>query len=266
MVLEAMAAGVPIVTTARGAIPETVRDGVDGFVDDPDPALIADRVLRLLRDPELRARMGSAARQHYLDDFTQERADERLTEWLEQVAAEGHEVKLRMTPRIVHVLWSLSIGGAERAVFQLIAEQRRNGLVADAAIAADAGLYGRFVRETGATVHELHQRRAREVSAILRARTVFGAYDIVHFHSAEPMLIAAAATVPVRRYYTHRAGAFHYPWKQALRYRQQAPSSRRTRSRISQRTPAMPPRRRADSFASPRRTFQRRTTESISSF
>jgi glycosyltransferase involved in cell wall biosynthesis len=87
VVLEAMAAGLPVVTTDRGAIQETVIDGECGFVlPDPDPRELADRMLRLLRDPDLRVRMGEAARSRYLERFTQAAADRALASWLEDVA------------------------------------------------------------------------------------------------------------------------------------------------------------------------------------
>jgi glycosyltransferase involved in cell wall biosynthesis len=86
VVLEGLAAGLPVVTTDRGAIAETVRDGVDGFVlSDPEPEALADRVLRLLDDDELRVRMGRAARERYLERYTQEAADRRLADWLASV-------------------------------------------------------------------------------------------------------------------------------------------------------------------------------------
>jgi glycosyltransferase involved in cell wall biosynthesis len=87
VVVEALAAGIPVVTTDRGAIAETVADGESGFVlDDPIPNQLADRVLRLLRDDGLRERMGSAARSRYLECFTQEIADRQLADWLVGVA------------------------------------------------------------------------------------------------------------------------------------------------------------------------------------
>jgi len=89
IVLEAMSAGLPIVTTDRGAIAETVIDEEIGYVlDDPHPEQLADRLLRLLRDRSLRDRMAKAARARYLAEFTQERADRQLTEWLERVVAQ----------------------------------------------------------------------------------------------------------------------------------------------------------------------------------
>lgn len=87
VVLEAMSAGLPVVTTARGAIPETVADGETGYVlDDPDPSGLAECLVRLLRDHGLRTRMGRASRERYLTLFTQEAADRRLADWLLSVA------------------------------------------------------------------------------------------------------------------------------------------------------------------------------------
>ena len=49
VVLEAMAAGLPVITTDSGAIAETVRDGITGFVlPDPDPVELAVRLVSLL--------------------------------------------------------------------------------------------------------------------------------------------------------------------------------------------------------------------------
>jgi glycosyltransferase involved in cell wall biosynthesis len=61
--VEAMALGRPAVVTDVGGTPEVVTDGADGLLVPPgDPAALADGLLRLLGDPELRARIGAAAR------------------------------------------------------------------------------------------------------------------------------------------------------------------------------------------------------------
>lgn len=68
--LEAMAMEIPVVTADAGGMPEAVRDGVDGYVvRRRDVPALADRLLRLAQDPELRLRMGRAARQRVRERF-----------------------------------------------------------------------------------------------------------------------------------------------------------------------------------------------------
>jgi len=60
-ILQAMAAGLPVVTTPAGGIPEVIRDGVDGFLVPPrDVAALSRRIADLLRDEAMRKRMGAA--------------------------------------------------------------------------------------------------------------------------------------------------------------------------------------------------------------
>jgi len=70
-ILEAMAAGLPVVVTDVGGNGEIVRDGENGFlvpVDDVDS--FADRWVDLLRHPEQRQQFSEAARQHVIDRFS----------------------------------------------------------------------------------------------------------------------------------------------------------------------------------------------------
>jgi glycosyltransferase involved in cell wall biosynthesis len=61
-VLEAMAAGLPVVATAVDGVTDVVRDGVNGYlVPVGEPEQTAARVIGLLDDPALRRRMGDAA-------------------------------------------------------------------------------------------------------------------------------------------------------------------------------------------------------------
>jgi glycosyltransferase involved in cell wall biosynthesis len=62
-VLEAMAAGLPVVATRVGDIPRAVEDGVTGLLVPPrDPAALASALEQLLRGPEDRRAMGAAGR------------------------------------------------------------------------------------------------------------------------------------------------------------------------------------------------------------
>ena len=61
--LEAQAAGLPVVAGRTGGVPAVVADGVTGLLSPVgDAAAFAGAVARLLDDPDLRARMGAAAR------------------------------------------------------------------------------------------------------------------------------------------------------------------------------------------------------------
>ncbi|CAN5523539.1 glycosyltransferase family 4 protein [soil metagenome] len=67
--LEAMATGVPVVSTETGAIGEAVRDGEDGYLVPPsNPEALADAMICMI-DPGRRAQMGAAARRR-AEDFT----------------------------------------------------------------------------------------------------------------------------------------------------------------------------------------------------
>ncbi len=58
-----MAASMPLVRTRSGALPETVADGKIGFlVGKNDPEALAQRILKLLQDDNLKERMCRAAR------------------------------------------------------------------------------------------------------------------------------------------------------------------------------------------------------------
>jgi glycosyltransferase involved in cell wall biosynthesis len=63
VLLEAMAAGLPVVATKVGGVPEFVKDGQTGFlVDGEDLEAQTAVIARLIRDSDLRARLGKQAR------------------------------------------------------------------------------------------------------------------------------------------------------------------------------------------------------------
>jgi glycosyltransferase involved in cell wall biosynthesis len=86
VVLEAMAAGLPIVATRVGAIPDAVEDGVEGVLIAPrDADALAAAITGLVCDAELRRRMGARARSRVEADFSREAVLERLTALYEEL-------------------------------------------------------------------------------------------------------------------------------------------------------------------------------------
>lgn len=80
VVLEGMSHALPVVSTYEGAIPDMVQDGVTGFLVRPrDVVTLADRLARLLADPELCAVMGEMGRKRFLEHFTINRFEENLS-------------------------------------------------------------------------------------------------------------------------------------------------------------------------------------------
>lgn len=70
--MEAMAAGVPVISTTTGGIPELVVDGTGILVPPEDPVALADAIERLAKDPELRHRLGIAGRKRVEKAFSVE--------------------------------------------------------------------------------------------------------------------------------------------------------------------------------------------------
>lgn len=79
--MEAMASGVPVVSSPVAGVPELVEDGVTGLmVPSRDPFALADAVERLAADAALRERLGQAGRRQVAENFNLHVEVHRLVE------------------------------------------------------------------------------------------------------------------------------------------------------------------------------------------
>jgi glycosyltransferase involved in cell wall biosynthesis len=85
-VIEAMTAGVPVLATRVGAIPEMVEDGVSGFlIDQPRAAPLAERMAWAVAHRACLPEMGSRARQRATGSYAADQNYPRLLDLLSAV-------------------------------------------------------------------------------------------------------------------------------------------------------------------------------------
>ncbi len=81
VVLEAMSSGLPVVATRVGGVPEIIENNVMGFLIEPyHESKMAEVILRLINEPELRCRSGRAARRHIESNHALDRLPQLLTD------------------------------------------------------------------------------------------------------------------------------------------------------------------------------------------
>lgn len=89
VVVEAMAARRPVIATGVGGPAEIIEDGVSGIlIPTNKPAVFADRLEELIKDRELRARIGAAARQRVEKAFLAEAFDREFRRCCESLFAQ----------------------------------------------------------------------------------------------------------------------------------------------------------------------------------
>jgi glycosyltransferase involved in cell wall biosynthesis len=89
-IVEAMACGKPIIASEVGGVPDMVGDDSGIVVPAGDVGALAQAILRLAQDPQLRIRMGTAARQRYEDLFSPKVVLPLMLETYSRVIGNGH--------------------------------------------------------------------------------------------------------------------------------------------------------------------------------
>jgi len=110
-VLSGMAAGLPIVATRVGGLPEVIRDGATGILIPPrEPSRIADAVLSLIEDPALCLKLGRAAQQFIHEEYSLDAAASRVGNlYAEMISACGrscvrHEYRMKAGQSLCNIV------------------------------------------------------------------------------------------------------------------------------------------------------------------
>lgn len=100
--IESMAVGTPVIAARTGGIPEIVRDELDGLLFPPgDHQALADCILRLLENQELRSRMSANCRARFLEHFELTSSVCKQADWIcglihaAQARGRGHPSAVR---------------------------------------------------------------------------------------------------------------------------------------------------------------------------
>jgi len=96
VVLEGMISGLVVVATSTGGTTEIVLDNENGLLFTPgDPEDLAQKIIRLMNDPELRKRLALAGKQTIKENFT-------ITKMMDEVEGFLQEVACVSTPGNIH--------------------------------------------------------------------------------------------------------------------------------------------------------------------
>lgn len=86
VIMEAFAAGLPVVSTNHAGIPEIIQDGKSGFlVPEKDVTALAQKLETLIAQPDLRYRMGLTGRKFVEENYNIEKLNDRLVELYQKV-------------------------------------------------------------------------------------------------------------------------------------------------------------------------------------
>jgi len=86
VVIESMSVGTPVIASSVGGIPEIIRDGVDGCLVPPeDTDALAEKIILLLKNPELRNKMSENALDRFLSTFELSKIVNHQADWIEEL-------------------------------------------------------------------------------------------------------------------------------------------------------------------------------------
>lgn len=112
------------------------------------------------------------------------------------------------SPSVLHFLWDGQIGGAQRAVYQLVREQLRRGTRVGVAFAQCTGFYADSLKELGCPIISLGASGGADIGVLPRAVRAIDGYEVHHFHAIDPLtFLASILSGSKARVFTKRTAA-----------------------------------------------------------
>ena len=216
VILEAMAMGLPVVSTDLSGIPEAVRDQQTGLlVPSRDPNRLAQGLAHLLQHPEVARTFGERGRQWVATQFDERAHMERLVTVMRELLDSSPAVK------ILYVIWSLAVGGAERVVSLLARHLDPSSYRPMVACLNDAGQLAGPLEEAGVPVVAMHKQGLADVRVLWRLIRLIHRerIQLVHTHlwggNLWGRLAARLAGVPMVAT-EHNTDVWKRPWHFAV--------------------------------------------------
>lgn len=204
VILEAMAMGVPVVSTAISGIPEAVQDECNGLLVAPeDPVALADAMESLIRRPAWAQALGDQGWQWARTQFNANEHMSRLVshmkalltsrvdefsglrvDALDQSTRQRANAQTRQPIKVMSIIWSLGLGGAEQVVIRLAAGLDRKRFVPLICCLNAEGPFAQRARLAGIEVMALGKRGRYDAAVlwklirVMRSRRI----DVVHTH------------------------------------------------------------------------------------
>lgn len=179
VIFESMSAGLPVVSTTVSGIPEAVIEGETGYLVPPkDPVAFVEALQKVLGDPKQAQAMGEAGRalvsKKFAEDYHMDLLVEAFRERLESIRR----------IRVLLMIWSLEVGGAERVVSLLGKHLDAERFDVRVACLNHRGALADELEKQGIPVHALQKRGALDFGFLLRLIRLIRReqIDLLHTH------------------------------------------------------------------------------------